>query len=515
MSAERLNAKNMFRNTVLFGSVFILMLASCLMTAVSAAYDETAACTIFAANVVLNIAIISDLCKNIRRDFPLLIFTLAFDLLLLGRVYIVFFSDYSNVLSDLEADNFRNLFQALMIVTVALLAVYTAYKLSAPLFYRREKSIREKGAEAVHSGPLVPIIRQISVFVLFFSSIAFFYVMFQTILYVFQYGYLASYIKTAEQSVPSAINRMSMFFAPSFAVFLATMPNRKQMRFPMILYCVYMLTSLFTGRRNIFVCEALMIVIYFVLRDSLLPKTQRFLTKKRIGWAVVAAIVILYALEFVAQFRAGNSVKGQTPLSLFVNFIYSQGASFRVVIQTVNCWDRFDHQTTYQFLYYPFELYFHNNALLGGMFGLAPINEAQNLKFVSTTHNFAHVITFMVDPTRYLSGGGFGTSYMAEAYVAYGLGGVAIVSAGIGIVFRLFSSMLTRSWAVLALCLIAVKEFVYIPRNFAFGWITDVFSLTYLCYFLAIYLVALLLAQLGSHIRKARAFYASETEEKA
>ena len=514
MSADRLNARNTLRNTVLFGSALILMLTACLMTVLSSVYDENAACTIFAANVVLNVAIIVDLCKNIRRDFPMLIFTLSFDLLLLGRVYIVFFSNYDQVLNNLEADSFRNLYQALMIVTVALLAVYAAYKLSAPLFFRREKSIREKGTDAIRIGPLVPIIRQISVFVLFFSSIAFFYVMFQTILYVFQHGYLASYIKDAEKSVPSVISRMSMFFAPSFAVFLATMPDRKQMRFPMILYCVYMLTSLFTGRRNIFVCEALMITIYFVMRDGLLPAAQRFLTKKRIAWAVVIAIAVIYLLELIAQIRAGYSVKGRNFFSSLLNFVYSQGASFRVVIQTVNCWDRFDHRTAYHFLYYPFELYFHNNALFHAMFGFAPILESQNLNFVSTTHNFAHVITFMVDPFRYLSGGGFGTSYVAETYVAYGIAGVAVMSAIVGVVFRFFSSMLTRSWVVLALCLLALKDFVYIPRNFAFSWVTDVFSLTYLCFFLAIYFVALFFAWFGSHIREVRVFNSPEAEEK-
>jgi hypothetical protein len=68
------------------------------------------------------------------------------------------------------------------------------------------------------------------------------------------------------------------------------------------------------------------------------------------------------------------------------------------VIQTVNCWNRFDHQTAYQYLFYPFEKYVHNNVLLSSIFGFAPITEGQNIRFVSSTHNFAHVITFMVDP---------------------------------------------------------------------------------------------------------------------
>lgn len=502
MTADRLNAGNSFRNTVLFGSAGLLMFTANLMMVLGGFFYETAACMMFAANVVLNVAMIFDLCSHIRRDFPLLVFIGSFDLLLLGRVYVAFFSDYEDILSDLEAENFRNLFQALQIVTFALLVVYTAYKLSAPLFFNREKAIREKGIASVRQSAIVPIIRQISVIVLLISSIAFFFMLFQTILNVFKGGYLKSFTQKTDASVPSYISRMSMFFAPSFAVFLATLPSKRQMKIPMIVYGVYMLASLFTGRRNTFVCEALMIGIYFVLRDGLLPKDKRILKKKTIIWVIVIGVVLMYLLEIIAELRAGSSAGKRGFFSSLVNFVYSQGASFRVVIQTVNQWDMFNHQTTYLYLFYPFEQFAHNNIVIRTIFGFSPITEVQNLRFVLTTHNYAHVITYMVDPSRYLLGGGFGTSFVAEAYVAYGMGGVAVVSAIIGFAFRFFSSMLTRSWVLIACGLIALKDFVYIPRNFAFSWVIDVFNITYLCYFLGVYLIALLLAQIGCHVRR-------------
>ena len=173
------------------------------------------------------------------------------------------------------------------------------------------------------------------------------------------------------------------------------------------------------------------------------------------------------------------------------------------MIQTVNNWDLFNHQTSYQFLFYPFEQYAHNNILTRTIFGFSPIIETQNMRFALSTHNFAHVLTFLVDPARYLSGGGFGTSFVAEAYVAYGMAGGGIVSAGIGFLLRFFSSLLTRSWVFVALGLIALKDLVYISRNFALSWVTDTFNVTYICYFIGVYLMALLLAEIGSHVRKA------------
>jgi hypothetical protein len=78
------------------------------------------------------------------------------------------------------------------------------------------------------------------------------------------------------------------------------------------------------------------------------------------------------------------------------------------------------------------------------------------------------------------------------------MAGVVIVSAMVGVIFRFFSSLLTRNWVVIAMGLIALKDFVYIPRNLTFSWVIDVFSLTYLAYYIAVYFAALFLARLGA-----------------
>lgn len=304
-----------------------------------------------------------------------------------------------------------------------------------------------------------------------------------------------------------------MFFVPSFAVFLATLPNKKQMKVPLVIYFIYMLSSVFTGRRTTIVTEALMLIIYFIMRDSLLPREERKLKKHTVIFAGVFGVAGMYLLQFIALVRAGISDTSHGLGDMLISFFNSQGASFRVVIQTVNNIKFFDHSASYLYLFYPFERFVHNNVITSAIFGLSPIIEVQTSTFVQTTHNFAHVLTFMVDPNRYLTGGGFGTSYIAEAYVAYGALGVIVVSAIIGFVFRFFSSMLTRSWVVLASCLLAVKDFVYIPRSFAFMWVTDTLNITYFCFYGALYFAALLLFWIGTHsrpVKRERPAYALE-----
>ncbi len=499
----RFSAKDGFRNTILFGMTLLLMLTANFVTVLSGFFDEAAANLMFAANIMLNLAIVCDLVPHIRRDFPFLIFVGTYNVLLLGRVYVSFLAHYSDLLFYLEAKDFYSLFIALQVVTLSLLCIYAGYQMVGPFFAKREKMLREKGWGAVSQSPLLPVIRQISIIVLLVSSLASFYVLLESILKVLKSGYLGSFTQVSKDSVPSVISRLSMFFVPSFAVFLATMPNRRQLRLPMTVYVVYLLATLFTGRRNTFVCEALTILIYFVLRDTLKEEKKRIFKKKTVFSGIVLVVLVMYLLQRMAEIRAYGYLSRRNFMETVVNFLYSQGASFRVVIQTVNSRDLFNHSVTWKYLFYPFEMFIHNNLITRSLFGLSPIIEVQTSAFVVSTHNYAHVLTYLVDPSRYLSGGGFGTSFVAEAYVAFGFLGVVLVSAGVGLVLRFFASMLTRSWVILACCLIALRDFVYIPRSFAFLWVTNVFNLTYLCFYIAIYLAALFFVRVGTHVRPA------------
>jgi len=495
----KIKSLDFIRNMVLFGLTMSVFLAANLLTAFGGNYWETAVDVLFFAIILLNISIFSSLIAHIRRDFALLIFVIAYNVLLLGRVYVSWFGYHDKLLLLLEANDFPQLFEALQIVAISLLCVYVAYHLAASIFNKRETAIKELGIKAIRQSPLVPIIRQLSAIALYISSVPFLYILLLTAINVLKNGYLVSFTNTI--SVPSVVSRLSMFFIPAFAVFLACMPSKKQMKLPLLIYGIYMVTSLFTGRRNTIVTEALMLIIYFVMRDNLLSKNERVLKKRTVAYTGVFGIAAMYALQVLALVRAGASTKFTGLGAMLISFLNSQGASFRVVVQTVNNINLFSAATSYQYLFYPFERFVHNNVATRALFGLSPIVEVQTSEFVQTTHNFAHVLTYMVDPLRYLAGGGFGTSYVAEAYVAFGVVGVIVVSLMIGLAFRFFSSMLTRSWVICACGLLAIKDFVYIPRNFAFMWVTDVFNLTYLCFYGLVFLLALIIIKIGTHLR--------------
>ena len=510
----KLKSSDFLRDTVLFGITALLFLVANFMAFLGDFLLENALNVLLVAIIFLNIAIFGSILKNMRRDIALFIFMAAFDTLLLGRVYVSWIGYYHKYVELLEANGLSELFQALRIVALSQFFVYLAYRLIGPLFHKQESRIQRFGIDATRRNAITPILRQLSEIILFVSSVPFLYVLSKSALNVLRHGYLSSFTDT--QDIPGIISRLSMFFVPSFAVFLATMPTKKQLKWPLLIYLFYMLSSLLTGRRTTIVTEALMLIIYFVMRDNLLPKEKRRLNKQTVVVAGVFGVAAMYMLQVVALIRAGYSNKFRGLGETLVSFFDSQGASFRVIIQTINNIHSFDRSQSYLYLFYPFERFVHNNVFTRPMFGLTPIVEVQNAIFVQTTHNFAHVLTYLVDPARYLSGGGFGTSYIAEAFVAYGIFGVIVISMMIGVAFRFFSSMLTRSWVVVVCCLLAIKDFVYIPRGFAFMWVTDTFNITYFCFYAILYFTALLMLHYGNHVRAAKGekpTYALEAEE--
>jgi oligosaccharide repeat unit polymerase len=329
--------KSSFRNTILFGTALLLMLTANFLIALGGLLNQMAANLMFAANIVLNLGIVCDLIPHVRRDFPFLVFVGTYNILLLGRVYVSFLAHYSEILYYLEAENFLNLFTSLQIVTLSLLCIYAGYRLAGPFFAEREKNIRVKGWAAVPRNSLLPVIRQISVAVLLVSSLASFYTLMLSVLNVLRNGYLGSFTQMSSANIPSVVSRLSMFFVPSFAVFLATMPNRKQLTLPMAVYGVYLLATLLTGRRNIFVCETLTILIYFVLRDSLFDKEKRIFKKRSVISGGIISVVAMYLLQRLAEIRAYGLLSQRNFFDTVVNFFYSQERVFVLLCRRLTC----------------------------------------------------------------------------------------------------------------------------------------------------------------------------------
>ena len=203
--------KTLLRDTLLFGLSLTLLIAATFFASFGGdMWFSHAANTALAGTVTLNIAMLAYVFTDIRRRISLLLFQGPFNLLLFGRVYVSWIRDYENRLQLLEGKTFESIYWSIEVLAISLAVVYLAYRAGGFLLRRRETSLATEGARRILDNPIIPIVRQLSRWALYVSSLASFFSLGNTILFVLRNGYLTSFTETA--GVPSIISRFSLFF---------------------------------------------------------------------------------------------------------------------------------------------------------------------------------------------------------------------------------------------------------------------------------------------------------------
>ena len=305
-----------------------------------------AANTALAGVVVLNIAMLAYVFTDIRRRIPCCFFRDRSTCFCSARVYVSWIRDYENRLQLLEGETFESIYWSIQMLAISLQS--SIWPIGQAVFCCAAGDVAcHTGARRILDNPIIPIVRQLSRWALYVSSLASFF---------FSRKYHPFRAAERLSDLVYGDGRCSLQYKPVFPLFhacvcrfLATMPSGKQLRLPMCVYGVYLLASLFTGRRNTIVTNLLMLALYAVLRDNLLPKEKRILTKRLVALVCVLGVGGVYLLQMVAYIRSG-SAGGGSLLNTLVSFIDSQGASFRVMVKTFDYGEYLDTANGWRYL---------------------------------------------------------------------------------------------------------------------------------------------------------------------
>lgn len=431
--------------------------------------------------ILLDIAMLVYLLKAVKRHIVMFVFICTFNVLILSRVFTKWITEYDNLHIGIEAGSVYNMYLTFTIIFLSLECVYVAYRALGLVLKKREDSlsvltkVKHKTDEYISA---IKVLSLVAFGVCFCFAI---YSAAVNALFVLNIGYLNSYLSSAD--IPYQVRSMAALLLPAFTLFLATKPTKKQLIIPTSLFMLVSVVSLATGRRNAFVKDMLLLLIYALMRDDVRVGVKKIFTKVRVGVVALAGLVSVYILQGM---RSGFS----TPIfrTLF-NFVYDQGASIRIVAKTV-VHKGILADNPLRYFFYPLEVQLRNGFVGNLLFNLSPIVEVQTEQFVLTTYNYAHKLTYLVDPQRYLAGGGFGASFVADGYILFGIAGVIIIGLLLGAIIRLFPSLFTRSVFTVAIGLAVIRSVVYLPRNFFFSIVTDVINLPTAVMYGVIFLLA-------------------------
>ena len=296
--------------------------------------------------------------------------------------------------------------------------------------------------------------------------------------YVMANGYAAIFLGYRDIiEYPFWVSGAKGFFTAGYYVFLAGNPNKKQFLKVTIIYGFIMALGALMGQRAGLITFLLITVYWYTKKYNVEVKVRRVIG---FGFALFAIIVFLNLLR--NSYGTNDSIQ-DLELELVLTKLIEQSGSSVVPLFIIRG-DLAYHD--FPFIFSPL---------------LAPINfilyrNNQSIDAMQHTNDISDVITYNVNPTLYLNGGGVGGALLGEMYDCGGFWGIVFWSAILAYIIRYFDyKHLNIESRYVPLIYAFLASIPMMPRGRFFGFTTSTLPL------LAAYLIMLLLAIIA-HKRK-------------
>lgn len=419
--------------------------------------------------------------RNLSEMVTLFAFLVSFFTFLLGRVVIPLFvsqkPDYHENISNFSQDQWNFIYLSLYL---SLLFVYIGYcsgrrgELKA---YRRRKRQNKNYVERV---------KVISKYLIYISICFKLLTTLEIIKHVFTYGYLALYLEPP-QELPYVVYKLSDLFTLAVYLFLASMPSKKESRFIITCYVLVSLFSLFTGRRGFFMFAILLLFVYFYIRNKINPE-QEWITARMKRMCVIILPFLLIGMYLIGFIRMEATIDDTGDTNPLLSFFYSQGGSVQMIGLVKESIESLPKEQHY--LFGPL-LHMFDGTTIGSLFGLDAL-VPQTTDMALKGDSLGDYLTYKYDPNRYLSGGGYGSCFIAEAYADLRIPGIISISFLFGWLLSRFRFwLLTNIWFS-AMSFYILFGILRSPRGSTFGFLKECLTPTNLILILLIHISAVM-----------------------
>lgn len=408
---------------------------------------------------------LNNICYGLESFYNRIFFSafqITFFTFLMGRTLSGLFlvrEDYYNFSNDI-------LIHTEICLFIALISLYIGYVLFEKVRFTKHKPSRVMDYES----PQYRLTRKISKY-LFWSMLPFsILTIAEKIVFIRVMGYADYYIDYTS-TFPYLITKLGDICPLAFYIFIATMPSKKEIRWPLIFFFFRAVCLIFTGKRADFVVPVLLLLLYFVRRNDIHSGGVRWFTKKHLFVIVVCVPVLLAALFSynTIRFDSSNKENDNSFFESVLGFFDNTGFSVNVISFEKQYEDRIPDKI------YSFGDtidYLRENAVTQLFFDF-PAYRTQTVDKALYGNNFSQTITYLRSPSYYLSGRGYGSSYIAEAYHDFGYFGIILWS-------FIYSGMLAKVYSFrgkgiiyIALALNVLHYILLAPRNMASAFISE------------------------------------------
>lgn len=229
--------------------------------------------------------------------------------------------------------------------------------------------------------------------------------------YIMAYGYSSVFLGYRDKiAYPIWVSGATAFFTAGYYVFLAGNPNKKQFLKISILYGIVSALGALRGQRAGLISFLIISLYWYTKRNNVKIKARRV-----IGFGVVLMLLIVGLNLLRNSYGTNESIQKITFQQALTKIVEQSGSS---VVPMFIIRGNLEYHD-YPFVFSPL---------------LTPVNSllyrnTQSVISVQRTNDISDVITYNVNSSLYLNGGGIGSAFLGEAYDCGGFLGVIFWSA--------------------------------------------------------------------------------------
>lgn len=426
-------------------------------------------------------------CEKFSERIIFFAFNCTFFTFLVGRLVIKTFTGYVDPWSkspyglDFQDDNI--ILSIFIILYLGLLFLYFGYRVV------KNKNLNFKKSK-LYSFRRVESIAFVSKYLFYFTYIFNVLILRDKANFTDNNGYAELYASYSS-SYPGWVEKLSQMCPTALFIYLGTLPSKRKSFFPLVLYVISGVLSLIVGQRNNFVLNLLIVLVYLCLRN-ITDKKQRWFGKKEIISCIVSFPVIVVILNAVSHIRFESSSAPKSFLDGISEFFYNQGVSVNLIGYAQTLDQQFLVGKNYTFG--RIIDFLNNNSITQSIFHVPKYN-SQTLESALYGNSFADSVSYILSPSRYLKGWGYGSSYLAELFHDGGYAGVIIGSFILGIILALMIRAFKHSILGIWMCLSMTRLLLYVPRDTSTSFFVSTFTLINILTLFIIFLIASLLCK--------------------
>lgn len=426
--------------------------------------------------------------RNVKERIIFLVFQIVLFTFILSRPIIGMIMGKDWVHASSQAD--KNVYFSILIVTITLIGLFVGAVIAQAIISTTKDQMKQvKNIEVKDHKTDFRSNLQIVALIGFYMGMFFFAAQeIEKLMFMRGKPYEA-YFSEFQSQLPGVLHTIASFMQYALCLFLATLPDKRRALLPLVLFEISALPALIIGERNPIVLHSIFIFLYYFIRDVLEDRKKWIGRVEKILITASTPFVLIFLVAY-ATIRSDQKLAISNPFRLILDFFSSQGVTFDVL--SIGYGYRLNLPNPDKTFYTLGSIidYFKYGRIGQMLFGTTPIPDGNNMIRALEGNSLSNHLSYVTKKEEYLTGHGWGSSFILEGYLDGGYIGVAVLAVILGFLFIYSLYWFRKTILLRTIVLVALTTLFFIPRAETSSFIMFLFTLQFWLCIAACYLGA-------------------------